>query len=104
MPRIVRRIAAELDLDDHAAYLQWKASPFVAIRFLEAANQAFTRLAEHPKLGSRCDTPIPSLADLRFWTIRGFRKFVILYRPLSDGIEVVRVVHSSQNLNELFGD
>ena len=33
---------------------------------------------------------------------REFRKYVILYRPLDDGIEVIRVVHGSRDIAGLF--
>jgi toxin ParE1/3/4 len=100
--RVVKRLAAEQDLDDIAAFLQ-AASPHTAIRFLEAADRACARLAEMPDLGSAYESPHPALAGLRLWSIRDFKRYVILYRPIPDGIEVVRVVHGARDLESLFG-
>jgi toxin ParE1/3/4 len=100
--RVVKRAAAEFDLDEIAAYLQQR-SPYVAIRFLQATDVAFQRLAGMPGMGSPSESDHPALAGLRLWSIRGFEKYVILYRPLDDGVEIVRVVHGAQDLEGLFG-
>jgi plasmid stabilization system protein ParE len=34
--------------------------------------------------------------------IRGFEKHVIFYRPIANGIEVVRVLHASRDLEAMF--
>jgi plasmid stabilization system protein ParE len=54
-----------------------------------------------PELGSLCEFDPPHLADIRSWTLRKFRHFVILYRPMEDGVEVIRVVHGSQDMQSL---
>jgi plasmid stabilization system protein ParE len=55
-------------------------------------------------LGSPYDLAPPAYPDLRFAKVGRFRKHLILYRPISGGIEVVRVVHASQDPNSLFAD
>ena len=35
------------------------------------------------------------------WRIRGFREFLIFYRPTKDGIEVVPVLHAKRDLQGL---
>jgi plasmid stabilization system protein ParE len=35
---------------------------------------------------------------LRYWLIHGFKHHCIFYRPLPDGIEVVRILHAAQDL------
>lgn len=74
-----------------------------AHRFLKAAERAIELLVTMPELGGRSESDHPVLAKLRVWPIRGFRKFLILYRPLPDGIEVVRVIHGARNIESLFG-
>ena len=66
-------------------------------------QQALELLAEMPELGTLRGLQNPSVSDLRYWTLRRkFRDYVIYYRPLPDGIEVVRVLHSSQDAERLF--
>jgi toxin ParE1/3/4 len=37
------------------------------------------------------------LADLRAWPILRFFNYVIYYRPVPDGIEVVRILHAARD-------
>ncbi len=34
--------------------------------------------------------------------MRGFRKHLVFYRPLSNGAEIVRVIHGARDLERLF--
>jgi len=47
----------------------------------------------HPKLKR------PELKDVRVFRINGFEKILVLYRPIERGVEILRVVHGSRNLN-----
>src|ERR1700704_299350 len=40
----------------------------------------------------------PRLASLRVFRISGFEKMLVLYRPMSSGVEIVRVLHGSRDL------
>jgi toxin ParE1/3/4 len=46
-----------------------------------------------------CDSP--QLAELRCWPIRGFEKHLIFYLPKPDGIEVIRVLHGSRDIQAI---
>ena len=43
----------------------------------------------------------PYLASLRTFRIPGFERILVLYKPEPDGVEILRVIHGSQNLNKL---
>src|SRR6266446_1253097 len=101
MARIVIRPGAESDLDGIYAYLARK-SQTAAERFLEAAQLAFENLAIMPELGGRSESRHRVLADLRVWPIRGFRKYLIFYRIMPDGIEIRRVIHGARDIESLF--
>jgi toxin ParE1/3/4 len=101
MARLVKRPEAENDLLDLFVHIGGR-SVTAAERFLKAANTACEQLAEMPFLGGICEFDNPAISDLRLWTIRGFRNFVILYRPIAGGVEVVRVVRSARDLESLF--
>jgi toxin ParE1/3/4 len=73
-----------------------------AIEFCQAVENAVQRLAEMPGLGALRDFPNPSLSSLRFWPIKGFRSYLIFYRPSLDGIEVVRILHAARNIDSIF--
>jgi toxin ParE1/3/4 len=99
--RIIRHDAAEADLLGHLRYMVRSSVP-AARRFLAAVEEAFERLAAMPEMGSPCEFRNPTAADLRFWIMRPFPKHLIIYRPLTDGIEVVRIVHGAQHWQALF--
>ncbi|HET6575394.1 MAG TPA: type II toxin-antitoxin system RelE/ParE family toxin [Fimbriiglobus sp.] len=48
-----------------------------------------------PELGPSADGSVV----FRFTTIRGFRRFVVIYLPLSDGVDVLRVVDGRRDLS-----
>jgi toxin ParE1/3/4 len=101
MARIVIRPGAENDLDGIYAYLA-RNSQTAAERFLEAVQRAFENLAIMPELGGRSESRHKALADLRVWPIRGFRRYLIFYRTMPDGIEIRRVIHGARDIESLF--
>lgn len=94
-PRIVERDLA--GLADHIA----KDNLDAARRFLMAAEAAMQMLAEMPHLGGEWESTNPRLAGLRAWPIRGFENYLILYRPIRDGISVVRMLHGAQDIESV---
>jgi toxin ParE1/3/4 len=43
----------------------------------------------------------PALKSLRVFRVSGFEKILILYRPVRNGVDILRVVHGSRNLPAL---
>ena len=37
------------------------------------------------------------------WRVKGFEKYLVFYRPLKDGIVVLRVIHGARDIEDLFG-
>ena len=99
--RYVIRPKADADLDHQAFYLAEKATPEVGHRFLIAAHQTFTLLASQPEMGWHPRLKHPDLASLRTFRISGFERMIVLYRLISDGVEILRVIHGSQDLSRL---
>lgn len=61
-------------------------------KYLAALDKCFHRVAEEPGLGRSCDE-----------VCQGYRKIsegrhVIFYRSVTDGIEIVRVLHGSMDI------
>jgi toxin ParE1/3/4 len=74
----------------------------VAKRFVKAVREATTKLADMPGMGAIRNWRKPELHDFRFWPIKGFENYLIIYRPLEHGIEVHRVVHGARDIDQLF--
>lgn len=99
--KIVRGETALQDLDHQAEFIQ-QDSPEAAIRFLEAASEAFELLADMPELGGVCEFSSPKTAGIRVWAIKGFEKHLIFYRPIHQGVEIIRLLHGRRDIAAVF--
>lgn len=98
---IVRTDQAIADLKQLSEFIA-RDSQKSAERFLHAVEVALQFLAGMPEFAGRCEFRSPDLQDLRVWPIRKFKNHLIFYRPIENGIEVVRVLHGARDLDALF--
>ena len=99
--RYVIRPKADQDLDDQAFYYAAEAGPEVGHRFLVSAHETFLLLSTQPEMGCNPKLRLPELTGLRLFRVTGFEKILILYRPLENGVDILRVIHGSQNVRHL---
>jgi toxin ParE1/3/4 len=99
-PRITKSAKARRDLLEHYVYIG-RDSMAAARRFRKAAQRAMEKLARMPDMGSVWETTHPALAGLRVWSIYKFQNHLIFYRPIPEGIEVVRVLHGAQDIDAI---
>ena len=66
--------------------------------FVDRVEAKCQMLAHSPGMGFRRDDLTPGL---RCWPVG---RHVIFYRCVTDGIDIVRVVHGSRDLAKLFAD
>lgn len=97
----VIRPKADEDLDNQALYLAKQGNPEVGHRFLIAAHETFNLLATQPNMGWHPRLKHPDLASLRVFRISGFNRMLVLYRPMDEGVEIVRVIHGSRDIEGL---
>lgn len=86
---------AEEDLLDIWSYIA-ENNPASATKLIRSFHQHFTLLTENTQLGQTRPDIAPAL---RYFPVK---RYLILYRQMPDGIEVVRVVHGSRDLGSLF--
>ena len=77
-------------------------NPDAATRVIEATGETFKALAATPSLGVARKYRNPRLRDVRFFPVSGFETYLIFYRPISDGIEVLHLYHGARDLERLF--
>jgi len=95
MPGIRRTAQAEEDLIDLWLYIAQDNSG-AADGLLDEIEDKFALLAANPQLGPAR----PDIAeDCRYFPVG---RYLILYRLIPDGIEVVRVVQGLRRLEDLF--
>jgi toxin ParE1/3/4 len=95
MGRIQQTLQAQADLTDIWQYIG-RNDEAAADRLLEMIDQKLILLSDSPYLGKeRFDL----CAELRSFAVKSY---LIFYRPLNDGIEVIRVLHGARDIENLF--
>jgi toxin ParE1/3/4 len=95
MARIQRSTASLRDVVEIARYVA-QDNPTAAFNLVETIDAKFLLLARNPELG---EARRELGANLRSFVMGNY---VIVYRPIHDGIEVARVLHASRDLDSLF--
>jgi toxin ParE1/3/4 len=95
---IVRRPSANRDLVEIFRHYAREAGISVADRFFAQAEATFARLADMPGMGTRYEPEEPLYADLRYFPISRFRMYLVFYRSIPDGIEVLHVLHGARDI------
>jgi hypothetical protein len=52
--------------------------------------------------GQRCNFASDMAEGIRVWPANGFRNPLIFYRPMNEGVEIVRVLHGARDIESLF--
>jgi toxin ParE1/3/4 len=86
---------ADVDLEDIWHRIA-EENPRAADRLLRRIAERIGMLAEFPLIGA----PRPQLSPKA--RILSVGKYVVLYEPVPDGIEVRRVLHGARNLPEIY--
>ena len=86
---------ARADLDEIWLYIAEDNIP-AADRFFDTLHERFVLLAGQPFLGRARPELAPNLRSLPVGN------YVMLYRPIDDGIEVVRVLHGARDIDAMF--
>lgn len=95
MAALVRKPRAKRDLLEIWEYIA-DDSEERADEFVARIDLKFCALAEHPGLGR----PRDKLAEgLRSFPVG---RYIIFFRPLAKGVEIIRVLHSARDLNTDF--
>ena len=100
MARIVERPKARQELEDIAVHIG-TYRPSAARRFLAAAQKLYATFAALPALGSLWEPESPSFAGVPYFAIPRYPKYVVFYRPLADGVEILHILHGARDLGPL---
>jgi toxin ParE1/3/4 len=99
-----RRLKARQDLVEIFRYYAREAGFRVAQRFFAQAEATVTRLAQMPGMGTSYEHDHPALAGIRYFPVSRFRNYIIFYRPVADGIEIVRVLHGARDIATILAE
>jgi toxin ParE1/3/4 len=103
MSRIHRRPGVDDDVFELAQYLLDRSEDS-ARRFVDAAQKTLKDLARMPGMGSPKQFHDPALADVRSWRVEGFPNYLIYYIPVTDGIDVLAIMHGARDVEHELAD
>ncbi len=95
MPGFHIRPEAARDLDEIRRHIA-ENNPASAVRLIEEVIELFHRLAEFAMMGRSREELVPKQRSFPVGN------YVIFYQPISDGVEIVRVLHGSRDIESLF--
>lgn len=93
---------ADEDIDEYIGYLAARNTE-AARRFLRDLREACNRLLSMPQIGHLWETKRRDLEGLRAWRVDDF-PISIFYFAHPTAIEVVRVLHHSQDIKTILED
>ena len=66
------------------------------------SNATCLRLVDFPRGGVPYDCGIERLKGLRRVPVKGFENYLLFYLPRENGIDVIRVLHTARDIDNLF--
>jgi toxin ParE1/3/4 len=79
-------------------------NPNAATRVVEAAYETFKTLAANPGHGRLRQFRNPRFEGVRSRKISGFENYLIFYRVVTGGIQIIHVYHAARDIEALFGE
>lgn len=95
MPVVFRTSQAENDLTEIALHIAGQ-NPEAADRWLELIDEKCHTLSSMPEMGRKRFDLATGLRSL------AVNNYVIFYRPVANGIQVIRVLHGARDIPALF--
>ena len=86
------RPQAEADLDGHARNIA-SDNLEAGLRFYDQAKETYEMLADMPKMGAIYHTGKSELMGIRYVPIKGFVRYLVFYKPINDGVDIISVLH-----------
>ena len=95
MGRVTRRPQANIDIFDIWEYIA-EDSVAEADRWVDQLDEKFLLWATQPMMGRIRDELAAGMRSF------GFGRYVVFFTPLAGGIDVVRVLHGSRDIDAAF--
>lgn len=101
--RVVSSRAADDDIAGAVEYYREVADVDTAATFVDAVEEAVTRIAAFPSSGSARAEAQTGIAGLRIMSVDGFPQ-VLFYTCDDDAVRIHRVLHDGRDARGEFGD
>jgi toxin ParE1/3/4 len=103
MAQVDKRPQVIQDLIELATYIA-QDNLDASDRFLSAADETFKQLAKMPEMGKHCQFSHPNLANVQQQAVKGFRKYLIFYQPTKLGVEILRVIYGTRDIETILDE
>src|SRR5688572_18629445 len=97
MARLVRSPKAVIDVADIVEYIAAR-NVSAARRLLDRFDDLVRRLADNPQMGQQRDDLAVSARTISIGS------YVVVFRPVVGGVEIIRVIHGARDIESLFAD
>lgn len=94
---VLLRGQAGQDIQNVIEYYRSEGAEKTGLAFIDALQQAFTRIAHHPAIGSPHYGHQLDLAGLRHWPVKRF-PYLVFYLELDEHVDVWRVLHAESDI------
>jgi toxin ParE1/3/4 len=95
MARFTRSEQAEQDLEEILDYLDGQSTQ-AADRFARKLKEGCQLHAVYRQIGASAEEFAPNLRYFTVWN------YAVFYRPITDGIEIIRIIHGARDLPRFF--
>ena len=99
MARLLVREQVWSDLEELGTFIA-KDNTAAASEVVRRLRLSFEQLARMPKLG-RIVKKIQTTEELRMWLSPAFHNYLIFYRELPDGVDIVRMLHGARDIQRI---
>ena len=98
---IFKRPQAERDIEECFVYIA-EDNLDAGVVFLVAVEDSLEQLARFPLLGKTRTFQNKQFQNIRMWKVKGYENYLVFYVVSEDTIQVIRVLHSSRDIEALF--
>ncbi len=92
------RAVADSDIDNHINYMA-QDNPDAALRFIDALEVTYSKIAEFPAIGSPRYSHL--VKNVRFRAVQDFENHLIFYLERQDYIDIIRILHGARDIPAL---
>jgi toxin ParE1/3/4 len=98
---VYKRPQAERDIEECFVYIA-EDNLDIGVTFLVAVEDSLEQLVQFPLIGKKRDFNNFRFQEIRMWQVKAFEKYLIFYQVIESRIEIIRVLHSTRNVEDLF--
>ncbi len=98
---IFKRPQAERDIEECFVFIA-EDNLDIGVSFLVAVEDSLEQLVRFPLLGKGKDFQNKQFQNVRMWRVKGYESYLIFYIVSENTIEVIRMLHNSRDIENLF--